>query len=59
MMFVRTSMGSESQDDATKITFALADSRIYSFMKMVTLYMSNLLQEPLSQCLTLLFLPVS
>ena len=28
-------MGSESQDDATKITSALADSRIYSFMKMV------------------------
>ena len=31
-------MDSESQD-ATKITSALADSRIYSFMKMMTLYM--------------------
>ena len=37
-MFVRTSMHSESQD-ATKITSALADPRIYSFMKMMTLYM--------------------
>ena len=31
-------MNSESQD-ATKITSALADSRMYSFMKMMTLYM--------------------
>ena len=31
-------MDSESQD-ATTVTFALADSRIYSFMKMMTLYM--------------------
>ena len=38
MMFVRTSMGSESQD-ATKITSALSDPHIYSFMKMMTLYM--------------------
>ena len=37
-MFVRTSMGSEGQD-ATKITSALADWRIYSFVKMMTLYM--------------------
>ena len=38
VMFARTSMDSESQD-STKITFALADSRIYSFTKMVTFYM--------------------
>ena len=38
MMFVRTPMGSENQD-ATKITSALADSRICSFAKMMTLYM--------------------
>ena len=36
-MFVRTSRDSESQD-ATKITSALADSRNYSLMKMMTLY---------------------
>ena len=36
VMFVRTSMGSESQD-ARKITSALADLRIYSSMKMMTL----------------------
>ena len=35
MMFVRTSMDFESQD-ATKITSALADPRIYSSMKMIT-----------------------
>ena len=38
VMFVRTSMDSESQD-ATKIPSALTDSRIYSFTKMITLYM--------------------
>ena len=38
VMFVRTSMDSESQD-ATKITSALADPRICSFMKMMTLGM--------------------
>ena len=38
VMFVRTSMDSESQD-ATKIPYALADSRIYSFTKMMTLNM--------------------
>ena len=32
VMFVRTSMDSESQD-ATEMTSALADSRIYSFMR--------------------------
>ena len=37
-MFVRTPMDSENQD-ATKITSALADSRICSFVKMMTLYM--------------------
>ena len=37
-MFARTSIGSESQD-ATKIPYALTDSRIYSFTKMITLYM--------------------
>ena len=37
-MFVRTSMDSESQD-ATIITSALADPRIYSSMKMMTLDM--------------------
>ena len=36
--FVRTSMDSESQD-ATKIMSALEDPRIYSFMKIMTLYM--------------------
>ena len=41
VMFVRTSMGSESLDDSYKITSALADSRIFSFIKMVTLYMCN------------------
>ena len=38
MMFVRTSMDSESQD-ATIITSALADPLIYSSMKMMTLDM--------------------
>ena len=38
VIFVRTSMGSESQH-ATKITSALADSRIYSLMEMMTLSM--------------------
>ena len=38
VMFVRTSMDSETQD-ATKITSALADPRICSFMKMMTLDM--------------------
>ena len=38
VMLVRTSMASESQD-ATKITSALADPRIYSSMKMMTLNM--------------------
>ena len=38
VMFVRTSMDSGSQD-ATKIPCALTDSRIYSFTKMITLYM--------------------
>ena len=37
-MFVRTSLDSENQE-AAKITSALAESRIYSFMKMMTLYM--------------------
>ena len=37
-MFVSTSMDSESED-ATQITSALADPRIYSFMKMLTLDM--------------------
>ena len=35
---LKTSMDSESQD-ATKMTSALADSRIYSYMNMMTLYM--------------------
>ena len=38
VMFVRTSFDSGSQD-ATKIPCALTDSRIYSFTKMITLYM--------------------
>ena len=38
VMFVRTSMVSESQD-ASKITSALADPRIYSSMKRMTLHM--------------------
>ena len=38
VMFAITSMDSESQD-ATKITSALADPRIYSSMKMITLDM--------------------
>ena len=38
MMFVRTSMDSESLD-ATRITSAPADSRIYASMKMMTLDM--------------------
>ena len=38
VMFLRTSMDSESQD-ATKITSTLADSRIYSFTKIMTIYM--------------------
>ena len=37
-MFERASIDAESRD-ATKITSALADSRIYSFMKMMTLNM--------------------
>ena len=37
-MLVRTSMESESQD-ATKITYALEDSRIYSSVKMMTVDM--------------------
>ena len=38
VMFVKTSMDSESQD-ATNLTSALTDSRIYSFMNMMTLDM--------------------
>ena len=38
VMFVKTSMDSESQD-ATNLTSVLTDSRIYSFMNMMTLYM--------------------
>ena len=37
-MFVRTSMDSESHD-ATKITYALQDPRIYASMKLLTLDM--------------------
>ena len=53
-MFVRTSMDSESQD-AKKITSALADTRIFSFMKMMTLYMCIVACNNFSQCLTFLF----
>ena len=50
VMFVGASMDSESQD-ATKITSALADSRIYSFMKMMTLYKCSVALTVFSQCL--------
>ena len=52
-MFVRTSMDSEGQD-ATKITSALKDSRIYSFTKMMTLHMCIVEVTIFSQCLTFL-----
>ena len=58
MMIVRTSMGSESKDDATKITSALADSRIYSFMKMVTLFTCTFVAVSIIPVSDLVFLPV-
>ena len=54
VMFVKTSMDSESQD-ATNLTSALTDSRIYSFMNMMTLYMCIVAKNHFSQYPTFLF----